>query len=187
MVRYGYVREGYPIKEVIQLQEVLKCNCEEVIIESGETTTYKKLTGLMSRMSAGDKIIMYNLQVFGTGLKKLKVFLLYLEQHGLHLQSIKDDVDTEVDHQFFKVCQLILNTDEKNASYCIRKSLDKARSMGKEIGRPTIDAEIVKEIQHLFVHERQSLRSIADKCQVSLGTVHKYTRLTKQVDSRIRG
>ena len=182
---YGYVREGYPVSESIQLKEIFKTDCDEVVIENGGTTTYEKLTRLMKRMSTGDKIVIYNLQVFGTGLKKLKLFLLYLQQHDLHLQSMKDNIDTEVVHNFFEICQILLSTDEKNASYLIRKSLSKARKMGKKIGRPKIDPNVVKKIQYLYIHEAMSLRGIADKCEVSLGTVYKYVSMVKQTDSSV--
>lgn len=52
--------------------------------------------------------------------------------------------------------------------------LEQARIKGKFPGRPKLEAKIIAKIQHLYDEEKMTVRQVADRCKVSIGTVSKY-------------
>lgn len=52
-----------------------------------------------------------------------------------------------------------------------------AKKNGTASGRPTIDVDIIERIRYMYEKENMTIQEVAKACNVSIGTVYKYTRL----------
>lgn len=150
--------------------------CEEVFIEETELASSNELERLSHILQPEDQLLVYDLRAFAKGVKEFKKLLEQLKEHEIRLISLQDKLDTAVMPHFYESVLLVLDMEEKHRKYLIRTSLEQAKLEGRMTGRPRVEDEIISKIVFLFEKKGKSMREIAEICQVSLGTVHKYIR-----------
>lgn len=80
---------------------------------------------------------------------------------------------------------LVAIHDKQAYRFRADEALVTARKKGAVSGRPAIDEEIIDRINYMYEKERMTIQEVATACNVSIGTVYKYTRLAvrKQIRS----
>ena len=87
--------------------------------------------------------------------------------------AINEEIDTENYKDFYDQMLFFFDVSKRSRSATTRRALNARREKGQSLGRPKINEMTINKIKELR-EQRYSLREIAVKCDVSLGTVHKY-------------
>lgn len=177
MAIYGYIKRNYPVPTAEQLTAIVTHECDELFIDSDEFNASSELEKLHKIITFDDQVIIYDIRVLFKGLKELKKLFELFEEKNIRLISINDGIDTKENKSFLEHTLLIIQTEEEYRSQYIKYRIDQGRAEGKRHGRPSLDQETIKKIQFLFNNKKYSLREISRICNVSLGTVHKYTKV----------
>lgn len=184
MTSYGYVRKGFPYTETKQLQQVIKYECDELFFEQRNLEESAELAKLITRLRAEDTLIVATLRVFGDDLEHLIPYVQQLQQQKIKLISINENLDSSKDIYFYFLFErLIIDRDEDRASFSTRRG---NRNREVVTGRPTIDAKLKRQIFELYNNQKMTMRQIVDECNVSLGTVSKYSKKVEAVASDLR-
>ncbi|MBP1042814.1 recombinase family protein [Vagococcus sp. BWB3-3] len=176
MAIYGYVRKGFPNNETEQLTSVMTYSCDELFFESSSLLEATELAELISRLKEHDSVVVASLKVFGMNLQHLRPILTQFQQLKVRLVSIIDHVDTEIDTFFYPLFDVFSEVDFDCKSERIKQQIVHAREIGKNVGRPTLDDPTIEQIYSLYHEYKWSMRRIATECNVSLGSVFKYTQ-----------
>lgn len=182
MTIYGYIRQEYPEPTTEQLNKLKNYSCNEIFVEEHNSREQIELEKLLDLIKSEDQLVVSDLRVFHYGIKALKELLVYLQVKQVHLVSINEDIDTKRSLQFYSDVLAVIEMEEKQRSYLVKKNILKARSEGRIGGRPKIDKQTTEKILYLYYHKRQTIREIAEICDVSIGTVHKYVKLNTKID-----
>lgn len=174
---YGYIRRDELRRLTDQETELRKWHCDVIFIEESSLQIEVELAVLVRQLTAEDTIVVQSLSAFGKRLHQLTKILIDFNLKSVRLISILEGIDTQKNREFFDNCQAIFEMDSYCRSELTKQSLDRARQEGQILGRPRISPDIEEKIKHLHFHHQLSIRAIADRCQVSIGTVHKYISL----------
>ncbi len=169
---YGYVN-GDMTKDLYK--EFRDHDVTTLVIETREVNQGENqptLDALLTGMSKGDKLIIYNLSNLKKTLSELAVFLKTLKERSVELVILNKDelFNTMTDAEFFA---FIIDLYEENKRVVQEKSKRSERK-NRNIGRPSVSKETIERIRQLRIHENYSLQDTAKMCEVSLGTVYKY-------------
>lgn len=179
MAIYGYIRKNYPIGTLKQLKKIMEFQCDEIFIEEKILKEEQELNRLLAKIKEEDQLIVYDLRVFGKKLKKFERFIEILESNKVRLKSISESLDTKNNPFFYGNVRLVIEMEHFHTVYQTRKGIKDARLQGVVGGRPRISPQKVKKIRMLYEKDLP-LRKIAEVCEVSLGTVHKYVQIINQ-------
>lgn len=183
MIVVGYVNalRGEEYKEK-QVSEIMKQNVSYILFENENPTQSKKTTvidDIVTKLKSGDKLVVYELfslwkttnqlSDFINRIKKSGIILVVLKKENSLLNEIKDDI-------LMDVILEISDVDDRIKSELVRKGIQKATLSGKKSGRPRLTEIQINKIRALYSEKKMPLREIAELTNVSLGTVHKYTR-----------
>lgn len=179
MALYAYIRKDYPVSTLEQIDMLRAYECQEVFIEDMDVTDNSELTRLLKKLVANDELLVYNLQVFAKKSREFEELLKVLNEYNVRLISIQDHIDTKVSTRFYTDVLKVLKMEERHQSYLIRTSIERAKKQGRSTGRPRVGDQTIDQIVFLFEQKGKSMREIAEICEVSLGTVHKYVNQKK--------
>lgn len=82
---------------------------------------------------------------------------------------------------YFQMLLMMARQEKAVMTNRSRAAVVELKKQGVFIGRPTITDDLIEQIRDLSLHQHKSVREIAAICQVSVGTVHKYTVGLKKV------
>lgn len=169
---YGYVN-GDMTKELYK--EFMNNNVTTLIIETQEVNQSNHsaiLEALITGLSKGDKLVIYNFSNLKKTLSELAIFLKSLGEKEIELVILNKDelFNTMTDAEFF---EFIIDLYEENRRVVQEKSRQTERK-NRNVGRPRISEETIERIRYLRIEKNYSLEDTAELCDVSLGTVYKY-------------
>ena len=177
MVLYGYIKCDYPVPTAEQLAAIEGYGYDTLFIDNGECAANSQFKKMLDNFTANDQLIVYDLKVIFQSFKQLKVVLERIKLNNIRLISIRDELDTENNRMFLESALLVLDTGEEYRKDYTRQRVNGKRSQLKAQGRPQVEQEVVNKIQYLFKSQKKTMRDIAEICNVSLGTVHKYVKI----------
>lgn len=176
MASYAYLRKEYPISLMDQLEKIINYKCDDIFIEETEITKTYELERLLSSLQSENQLLVYDIRVLAKGPKGLRKLFEQLQSNDIHLISLQDNLDTKETLKFYDNVLLGLSIEETYRKCLIQQRLDEVKLDGQVLGRPSVDTKIISKIVFLFEKKGKSMREIAEICQVSLGTVHKYIK-----------
>lgn len=167
MERIGYVYSSLDdsyIKE--QIEAIKNFGVKKIILEEEEVNELQK----------GDELVVYELKSLGKTITQLAHFFSFLEKKNIKLTIIDKDSEFHKinDHQFYDLVTEIADMESFIISERTSRGIQKARRSGRIGGRPKVSEETIEEIRYLYHNQSYTLRKIAEKCDVSLGTAYKY-------------
>lgn len=176
MTVFGYARKNYPCQIALQLNDLMSYGCNTIFVENQTFDEIHELELLMLDAKEEDILVVASLEVFGMNLGRLTEFMNKLIEKNIRLISIKESLDSDVTYNFFTVSLILSNANRARQSEYTKQRLAVSRSLGKSLGRPAIDEVTIGKIQTLYHEHKMSYRDIAEACEISLGTVHKYVK-----------
>jgi len=177
MTVFGYIRINYPIDTLNQVKQLKEFNCIEFYVEKTSFYYEVELNKLISRLKKNDTIVIISLSSLGKNTKGIKYILNEIHNKKCYLISIKDKIDTKKNYSLLSIVNLLDELDRNIRSEQVKQSLVKLKKDGKKLGRPKIDQKTINQISLLYNENRLNLREISIRCNVSLGTVHKYINM----------
>lgn len=177
---YGFCDEAY-IKEQFDALENLSLEtiCYEKEGSKKITQNDDVLEEVVSVLESGDQIIVYELRCLGKPIIQLGDFLKRLQERGIilvvinkgrNIQELSDEM----------VTNLVINISLSEKTIIkdrTTRGLEFARREGRIGGRPRVSKETIDEIYELYHNQALTLREVAEKCEVSIGTAYKYAQL----------
>lgn len=176
MACYGYLRNDYPVPLSQQIEQILSIKCDKVYVESLDISDHSQLELLRLKLVEKDTVAVPDLRVLTLPLNYLSELLMEFGSKNIRIISVGDKMDSE---KPLLLCE----------AFAIYSSLEKMqmeiteiqrKTNEKEIGRPRISPKVINEIQFLYNNQGLTMREIADKTNVSLGTVFKYSNLYEE-------
>ncbi|MBP1040046.1 recombinase family protein [Vagococcus sp. BWB3-3] len=177
MALYGYIRKNYPTKTIDQLKVMTSYACTEIFIEDEAFRADEQLINLLDTIQVEDQVVIYSLESFAKRLKDLGKILSMMKQKNIRLISLKEKIDTLHSADFYTHALLLIDFQAEYTGDLIKRGLQQSKLDGKTFGRPTINENVVDKIQVLLNSKKMTMREVAEACQVSLGTVHKYSQM----------
>ncbi|WP_314209156.1 hypothetical protein [Vagococcus salmoninarum] len=167
MAIYGYVQSNHPGKLLEQIKFLMTQKCDSVVIEDENDSSQTKLSDLITKIQAGDKLITVDVKVLNLNIESFIKFLSDLERRQATFVSVNDRFDSRLAYSLKDNLKLF------NKLSALSKKSKEGKSEIKETGRPKIDESKIKEINYLYNDKKMNMRQIAEMCDVALGTVHK--------------
>ena len=142
---------------------------EEVNESDGQTI----LDALINGLSEGDQLIIYNVSNLKKTLFELAIFFKILIDRDVELVILNKDelFNTMTDTEFF---EFIIDLCEENKRV-VQEKTKIAERKNRQVGRPRVSDETIEKIRYLRTQKNYTLQDTAKICDVSLGTVYKYT------------
>lgn len=149
-------------------------NCDTVEVIVTDTYTADVFLNFL-RQHRGDKVVVTSIEAIYLSLTHYRKIEKVVEEYEINLHFLDKEMFSDTD--YLKMLSSLARCEARIMSRRTSKGLERAWNIGKISGRPQINPKKIKQIQGLYTYKKKTLREIADVCQVSLGTVHKYTRI----------
>lgn len=162
-MKIGYCRSDEQ-EEIAQLKEL---GCQKVVTFE-PTDNPKELFETVLNEYKDDTIVLVTFD-------SLKLQLVQCRELFFSVQSLP--IDLRFIDKTMRLSMLLQLSKNESSIVTERttRGIEEARVNGRIGGRPSISTELMAEISFLHKSKKLSLREIADKCNVSLGTAYKYS------------
>ncbi|MBE9388696.1 recombinase family protein [Vagococcus salmoninarum] len=172
MKTLAYIRSNMPIATFDQVSQMMDYQVTEMYVEDKLVSESREFMKLIEHAAENDVIIVYSL-ISIWQIKGIYTYLQLLKQKNVRLIAINEEIDTDNYKDFYDQMLFFFDVSKRSRSATTRRALNARREKGQSLGRPKINETTINKIKDLR-EQRYSLREIAVKCDVSLGTVHKY-------------
>lgn len=164
-----------------QKESKMRKYCDVIVRDSGEQSVVESLIAFIEEYQGEKLLIPNNVELKIQLIQLLPVLekaeecqmLLYFEDKGNFPYMNNQD--------YFQMLLMMARQEKEVMTNRSRAVVVELKEQGVFIGRPTITDEIIEKIRYMSHHQQKSIREIAATCQVSVGTVHKYTTDIKGV------
>ncbi|MCC7221469.1 MAG: recombinase family protein [Candidatus Contendobacter sp.] len=176
----GYARVSTDDQNLdLQRDALEQAGCEKIYTDqqSGASTERLGLTGVLEMARRDDTLIVWRLDRLGRSLKQLIHLVETLDQRGIGLRSLQENIDTTtsggrlVFHLFGALAEFERHVIRERT----QAGLSAARARGRQGGRPKRLSPHQRELLLRLHQERQ--HSIAEICQIlgiSKSTLYNY-------------
>lgn len=179
---FGYARVSRDTQNLDRQIDALKRHGIDKIYNEKMTGTKKErpeLSKLLDRISEGDTIIIESLSRLGRSTKDLIELTELFEQKGVHLVSLKEQIDTSTStgKLLFTLMSAIAQFERDVIADRTREGLQAARARGRKGGRPKISADNIRKAVKLYKTMQYTIKEIEELTGVKKSTL--YRNLTK--------
>lgn len=176
----GYARVSTDDQNLdLQRDALEQAGCEKIYTDqqSGASTERLGLAGVLETARRGDTLVVWRLDRLGRSLKQLIHLVEKLDQRGIGLRSLQENIDTTtsggrlVFHLFGALAEFERNVIRERT----QAGLSAARARGRQGGRPKRLSPHKREL--LLRLHRERRHSIAEICQImgiSKSTLYNY-------------
>jgi DNA invertase Pin-like site-specific DNA recombinase len=182
-MRVGYARVSTKDQNLdLQVDALQKEECEEVFREvaSGAKTARPVLDDLLSRLRAGDVLVIWKLDRLGRSLKHLVTLATELMEQEVGLISLNDPIDTTTPQGrlVFNIFASLAEFERDLIRERTQAGLKAARARGRKGGRPrglSKKAEATAmAAETLYREGKLSVQEICDQLDISKPTLYAY-------------
>lgn len=183
-MKIGYARVSTLDQSLdLQLDALEKAGCEKIYQEkvSGMKDDRPQLRDLLQYARQGDVIVVYKLDRLGRSTKRLIEWSEELQENGIELVSIRDNIDTTsaVGKAMFKMLAVLAEMERDLISERTRAGLESARARGRVGGRPKKENKQVERALKLYDTEQYTVKEIVDLTSVSKATLYREIKKRK--------
>lgn len=173
----GYMRPSQEDADCQQQEQMLKDICGSIVRE--EHSSAKKravLTQMLEQINEGDKIVVSRLFTLADSSRHLFELLEILEQKGVYLQAIYEEIDTEAKKEYSlrKMVGYLVEFQNEIISERTKKGMEYAKQKGISTGRPRKADENVKKAIKMYQSKKYSLKEIKESTGISKSTLYRY-------------
>ena len=146
---FGYARVSKEDQNIfLQIDALRNYGVDEIFEEkiSGRHQRRPKLQELLSKLRAGDTLVIWRLDRLGRTAKQLISLAEDFEKNGIRFVSLKENLDTTT----------------------------AARARGRHGGRPAPDKKKLEKARKMYESQKFSVREIAETVGISVTTFYKY-------------
>jgi len=174
----GYARVSTEDQSLdLQTDALNKTGCEKIYTEkiSGMKDERPELQQLLDYARKGDVLVVYKLDRLGRSTKRLIELSEELQEKGIELKSVRDNIDTTtaVGKAMFRMLAVLSEMERDLISERTRAGLESARARGRKGGRPKKDSTQVKKALRLYKTKEYSISEIQEMTSVSKATLYR--------------
>lgn len=184
-MRVGYARVSTKDQSLnLQVDALQKAGCDQVFREvaSGAKTARPVLDDLLSRLRAGDVLVIWKLDRLGRSLKHLVTLATELMEREIGLISLNDPIDTTTaqGRLIFNIFASLAEFERDLIRERTQAGLEAARARGRKGGRPRGLSKEAKQkamaAETLYREGELSVQAICDQLGISKPTLYAYLK-----------
>ena len=165
--KIGYARVSSAGQNLIsQLDDLKKAGCSKIFSEkiSGIKEDRPEWNRLMDYLRPGDVLVVTELSRMSRSLMHLLQTIKFLEEKGIHLHSLREDINTTTatGRAFVSIIGAINQMERELKSERTAAGRAAAKARGKTGGRPKTDQ---KKLEHARILYENSNQTAAEICQ----------------------
>jgi DNA invertase Pin-like site-specific DNA recombinase len=177
-LRIGYARVSKHEQSLdLQLDALREAQCEKLFQEkvSGMIDNRPQLNELISFARYGDTLVVYKLDRLGRSTKKLIELAEKLQESGIELISIRDNIDTTtaVGKAMFRLLAVLAEMERDIISERTKAGLASARERGRIGGRPKKNQKQLEDAVKLYTSKMYTVKEIERLTSVSKATLYR--------------
>ena len=178
---FGYARVSTEQQNLDRQLDALRKYGVDMIYNEKMTGTKRdrpELEKMLDRMTEGDTVVIESLSRLGRSTKDLIELTELFEQRGVHLVSLKEQIDTSTStgKLLFTLMSAIAQFERDVIVDRTREGLKSARARGRTGGRPKSNPEAVKKALRLYDTKEYSIKEIEDLTGVKKSTLYRNLR-----------
>ena len=184
-MRVGYARVSTKDQSFdLQLDALRNAECEQIFQEvvSGAKTTRPVLDDLLSRLRAGDVVIVWKLDRLGRSLHHLVTLTNELMERKIGLISLNDPIDTTtpqgrlVFNLFASLAEFERDLIRERTQAGLKAAQERGRKGGRPKGLSKQAIATAIAAQTLYEEDQLSVQEICDQLHISKPTLYSYLR-----------
>jgi DNA invertase Pin-like site-specific DNA recombinase len=177
-MKIGYARVSTNDQSLdLQIDSLNQAGCEKIYQEkiSGMKDDRPQLLELIQFARKGDILVVYKLDRLGRSTKRIIELSEQLEQRGIELVSIRDNIDstTAVGKAMFRMLAVLAEMERDLIVERTKAGLESARARGRNGGRPKVDNKKVKKAIRLYNSHQYTVKEIEEMTGVSKATLYR--------------
>ena len=183
---FGYARVSTEQQNLDRQLDALRKYGVDVIYNEKMTGTKRdrpELSKLLDRMTEGDMVVIESLSRLGRSTKDLIELTELFEQKGVHLVSLKEQIDTSTStgKLLFTLMSAIAQFERDVIVDRTREGLKSARARGRTGGRPKANPDAVRKAIKLYNTQQYTVKEIEELTGIKKSTLYRslQTRVTK--------
>lgn len=181
-MKFGYARVSPNDQDLdIQLEELNRYGVDKIYIEkiTDTSTDRPKLRKIRQQLKKGDTIVVSSLDKLGVNIKQLIYLTEGLYKKGIYLVSIKEKIIpyTEKGDYTFQLFDDLVQMEGSIISEKTKEGMEKAKSKGKQTGRPPVKKEKIKKIKDMYYMDQAPVKDIIKKTGLAKSTIYKYLKI----------
>lgn len=182
-MRIGYARVSTKDQTLnLQIDALQKAGCEQIFKEtaSGAKAARPVLDDMLSRLRAGDVVVIWKLDRLGRNLKHLVTLTGELMEREVGLISLNDPIDTTTPQGrlVFNIFASLAEFERDLIRERTQAGLEAARARGRTGGRPRGLSKEAKQkamaAETLYREGQLSVQEICDQLGISKPTLYSY-------------
>jgi len=175
---FGYARVSTEQQNLDRQLDALKKYGVDMIYNEKMTGTKRdrpELAKLLDRMTEGDTVVIESLSRLGRSTKDLIELTELFEQRGVHLVSLKEQIDTSTStgKLLFTLMSAVAQFERDVIADRTKEGLKSARARGRTGGRPRTNPDAVKKAVKLYHTQQYSIREIEELTGVKKSTLYR--------------
>jgi DNA invertase Pin-like site-specific DNA recombinase len=175
-MKFAYARVSTQDQNLeLQLDALEKVGYDEIFMEkaSGMNTERPELEKLFNKLRKGDTLIVWKLDRLGRSMKHILEVAEQLEELGVELVSIRDQIDTTtaVGKAMFRMLVVLNEMERDLISERTKAGLESARARGRVGGRPKKSNSKIELALKLYDEKEKTIAEITDLTGVSKATL----------------
>lgn len=169
---YAYIRQYKNVSISEQLKILKDIRCDEVFIEEQLSVERIELQRLQTSAKSNDKVIVTNIKVLSLDASAAVDLMTHFISQNIGFVSLEENFNSK---EYPSFTQIFLGLEEMDKCHKFKQTDVSNKKIEYVVsGRPPVDGEKIQTIRFLYRSKSLTMRQIATKCNVSLGTVHKY-------------
>lgn len=175
---FGYARVSTEQQNLDRQLDALEKYGVDMIYNEKMTGTKRdrpELEKMLDRMTEGDTVVVESLSRLGRSTKDLIELTELFEQKGVHLVSLKEQIDTSTSTSklLFTLMSAIAQFERDVIADRTREGLKSARTRGRKGGRPKVNPETVKKAAKLYNTKQYTIKEIEELTGVKKSTLYR--------------
>ena len=180
-MKYGYARENAEQQGADrQLDALREYGVDEIFEDkiSGTDRNRPQLNLLMSKLRAGDALVIYELKQLGRNTRQLIVLVEELKKNGVQFVSLMEEIDTATPTGRFvlTIWRDMTRLDGEIQSEIVKTRNKAVRPRGGSRGRPFLEREKTDRALKMYLSSDYTIGEIAEATGVSKGSIYNYVK-----------
>lgn len=174
----GYARVSTKDQSLdMQLDALNLAGCERIYQEkvTGSKDDREQLNRALEILRPGDKFVVYKLDRLARSTLKLLKVAEQLEDQGVELVSIKDNIDTTnpMGKAMFRMLSVLAELERDMIRERTKSGLEAARARGRKGGRPKKNSKKVEQALKMYQTKQFTIAEITVSTGISSSTLYR--------------
>jgi len=184
-MKVGYARVSTTDQNTdLQIDAIRAAGAERIYVDkmSGKNTDRPEFQTAMDVLREGDTLVFYKLDRIGRNLNDLLSIMEELQQRGVHIHCIKENIDTTTasGKMMFHLMAVFADYERELISERTKAGLEAARARGRKGGRPPVPARKLEQAIRLHDAKTHTVKEIFEMTGVNRGTLYRALKNRKE-------